>query len=72
LAASLNTAKRAECYQQLMRSELRDYRELFTGSDINGAFFDSIGKRNSSVNTWGCGGFWNETNIYRRGKRICF
>ncbi len=33
---------------------------------------DSIGQRNSYVKTWGCGGFLNETNIYSRGKSLCF
>ena len=32
----------------------------------------SIGQRNSYVKTWGCGGFLNETNIYSRGKSLCF
>ncbi|ROI23115.1 hypothetical protein BFD14_24255 [Escherichia coli] len=29
-------------------------------------------QRNSYVKTWGCGGFLNETNIYSRGKSLCF
>ena len=33
---------------------------------------DSIGQCNSYVKTWGCGGFLNETNIYSRGKSLCF
>ncbi len=33
---------------------------------------DSIGQRNSYVKTWGRGGFLNETNIYSRGKSLCF
>lgn len=36
------------------------------------ALVDSIGQRNSYVKTWGCGGFLNETNIYSRGKSLCF
>ncbi len=36
------------------------------------ATVDSIGQRNSYVKTWGCGGFLNETNIYSRGKSLCF
>ena len=36
------------------------------------AVVDSIGQRNSYVKTWGCGGFLNETNIYSRGKSLCF
>ncbi len=39
---------------------------------INIADVDSIGQRNSYVKTWGCGGFLNETNIYSRGKSLCF
>ncbi|HAJ2133906.1 TPA: transposase [Escherichia coli] len=36
------------------------------------AAVDSIGQRNSYVKTWGCGDFLNETNIYSRGKSLCF
>ena len=39
---------------------------------IMNALVDSIGQRNSYVKTWGCGGFLNETNIYSRGKSLCF
>ena len=39
---------------------------------LNNAGVDSIGQRNSYVKTWGCGGFLNETNIYSRGKSLCF
>ncbi|MGK3597327.1 hypothetical protein ACSLOK_08350, partial [Escherichia coli] len=39
---------------------------------INQGAVDSIGQRNSYVKTWGCGGFLNETNIYSRGKSLCF
>ncbi|KYU20373.1 transposase, partial [Escherichia coli] len=41
-------------------------------SDIKSAVVDSIDQRNSYVKTWGCGGFLNETNIYSRGKSLCF
>ncbi|MQC11703.1 hypothetical protein C4513_12525 [Morganella morganii] len=57
---------------RIMRSEFPDYRELFRESDIRSAVVDSIGQRNSYVKTWGCGGFLNETNIYSRGKSLCF
>ncbi len=43
---------------------------LITTKQIAGV--DSIGQRNSYVKTWGCGGFLNETNIYSRGKSLCF
>ncbi|PAZ91522.1 hypothetical protein APX80_11980 [Escherichia coli] len=39
---------------------------------LNYSVVDSIGQRNSYVKTWGCGGFLNETNIYSRGKSLCF
>ncbi|MBA7915315.1 hypothetical protein ACYCII_17865 [Enterobacter roggenkampii] len=39
---------------------------------LNKGVVDSIGQRNSYVKTWGCGGFLNETNIYSRGKSLCF
>ncbi|WP_210114776.1 hypothetical protein, partial [Escherichia coli] len=41
-------------------------------SPLKKALVDSIGQRNSYVKTWGCGGFLNETNIYSRGKSLCF
>ena len=41
-------------------------------STLNCPIVDSIGQRNSYVKTWGCGGFLNETNIYSRGKSLCF
>ena len=46
-----------------------DHLELIT---LNDTVVDSIGQRNSYVKTWGCGGFLNETNIYSRGKSLCF
>ncbi|AUL69814.1 hypothetical protein BVL39_17625 [Escherichia coli] len=33
----MNPAHMAECYHQIMRSELLDYRELFRESDIKSA-----------------------------------
>ena len=42
------------------------------GAKIKKDGVDSIGQRNSYVKTWGCGGFLNETNIYSRGKSLCF
>ena len=36
------------------------------------ATVDSIGQRNSHVKTCSCGGLLNETNIYSKGKNICF
>ena len=36
------------------------------------AAVDSIGQRNSHVKICSCGGFLNETDIYSKGKNICF
>ena len=36
------------------------------------ATVDSIGQCNSHVKTCSCGGLLNETNIYSKGKNICF
>ncbi|GLB72553.1 hypothetical protein EcoAe3A3_29610 [Escherichia coli] len=47
-------------------------RDQFVMDYLNNAIVDSIGQRNSYVKTWGCGGFLNETNIYSRGKSLCF
>ncbi|GDL74204.1 transposase [Escherichia coli] len=44
----------------------------FVREQLTIATVDSIGQRNSYVKTWGCGGFLNETNIYSRGKSLCF
>ncbi|WP_415750900.1 transposase, partial [Escherichia coli] len=44
-----------------------DERDILKKAAVN-----SIGQRNSYVKTWGCGGFLNETNIYSRGKSLCF
>ena len=68
----MNPEHMAECDHRIMRSEFPDYREQFRESDIKSAVVDSIGQRNSYVKTWGCGGFLNETNIYSRGKSLCF
>ncbi|ATG60335.1 hypothetical protein DEO02_11355 [Escherichia coli] len=62
----------AESGHRITRPEFPDYRELFRESDIKSAVVDSSGQRNSYVKTWGCGGFLNETNIYSRGKSLCF
>lgn len=36
------------------------------------AAVDSIGQRNSHVKTCSCGGLLDETDIYSKGKSICF
>lgn len=36
------------------------------------ATVDSIGQRNSHVKTCSCGGLLDETDIYSKGKSICF
>jgi len=36
------------------------------------ATVDSIGQRNSHVKTCSCGGSLDETDIYSKGKSICF
>lgn len=48
-------------------NEVRLERDILKKATV-----DSIGQRNSYVKTWGCGGFLNETNIYSRGKSLCF
>lgn len=39
---------------------------------LNKGLVDSIGQRNSHVKTCSCGGLLNETDIYSKGKNICF
>ncbi|MBP2901505.1 hypothetical protein J8354_13265 [Escherichia coli] len=48
------------------------YAQKYLTLALMGGAVDSIGQRNSYVKTWGCGGFLNETNIYSRGKSLCF
>ncbi len=55
----------------LLTAVIADFRLLDRFFDVQ-AIVDSIGQRNSYVKTWGCGGFLNETNIYSRGKSLCF
>ncbi len=50
----------------------RDKALAWVEKNIKVPLVDSIGQRNSYVKTWGCGGFLNETNIYSRGKSLCF
>ncbi len=57
--------------------EIREFRKKLQRIEMENeilkkATVDSIGQRNSYVKTWGCGGFLNETNIYSRGKSLCF
>lgn len=72
ITASVNTEQPAQWRYRVVRPKTVYYRELFRESDIKSAVVDSIGQRNSYVKTWGCGGFLNETNIYSRGKSLCF
>ena len=60
--------------EQIEISELRKklQRIEMENEILKKATVDSIGQRNSYVKTWGCGGFLNETNIYSRGKSLCF
>ena len=60
--------------EQIEIRELRKklHRIEMENEILKKATVDSIGQRNSYVKTWGCGGFLNETNIYSRGKSLCF
>ncbi|WP_215200167.1 hypothetical protein, partial [Escherichia coli] len=60
--------------EQIEIRELRKKRQRIEIENeiLEKATVDSIGQRNSYVKTWGCGGFLNETNIYSRGKSLCF
>ncbi|RZX12716.1 hypothetical protein EXX61_25725, partial [Escherichia coli] len=59
--------------QQRIRELEKQVRRLEEQNTIlKKATVDSIGQRNSYVKTWGCRGFLNETNIYSRGKSLCF
>ncbi|OJR41268.1 transposase [Escherichia coli] len=56
-----------------MRRLQKELKRVTDERDIlKKAVVDSIGQRNSYVKTWGCRGFLNETNIYSRGKSLCF
>ncbi len=71
-AAAVYSQSRTQIDNGVAATESGNYREPFSESDIKSAVVDSIGQRNSYVKTWGCGGFLNETNIYSRGKSLCF
>jgi len=58
--------------QRIRQLEERIHRLERDKEILKKATVDSIGQRNSHVKTWGCGGFLNETNIYSKGKSICF
>lgn len=59
-----NVYREDEWYMNRHRpEEMRFFKE---------AVVDSIGQRNSHVKTCSCGGLLNETNIYSKGKNICF
>ncbi|ESA24840.1 Mobile element protein [Escherichia coli SCD1] len=62
----------AETPYRVLHRQLADDGVLQPDSFAKYAAVDSIGQRNSYVKTWGCGGFLNETNIYSRGKSLCF
>ena len=47
-------------------------RVPFLDSLAKYAAVDSIGQRNNHVKTCSCGGLLNETNIYSKGKSVCF
>ncbi len=67
-ATKLQTNGQVSGVQTDVPIELKDCDTTVTKN----ATVDSIGQRNSYVKTWGCGGFLNETNIYSRGKSLCF
>ncbi|WP_404856423.1 fimbrial protein [Escherichia coli] len=67
-ATKLQTNGQVSGVQTDVPIELKDCDTTVTKK----ATVDSIGQRNSYVKTWGCGGFLNETNIYSRGKSLCF
>ena len=72
VTAAVYSQSRTQIDNGVAATESGNYREPFSESDIKSAVVDSIGQRNSYVKTWGCGGFLNETNIYSRGKSLCF
>ncbi len=53
-----------------LRKALNEAERLYKEQGLNTQKL--LGQRNSYVKTWGCGGFLNETNIYSRGKSLCF
>ncbi len=64
--------KQAGANAQIRRLQKELKRVTDERDILKKAAVDSIGQRNSYVKTWGCGGFLNETNIYSRGKSLCF
>ena len=72
VTAAVYFQRGAQADNRVAVAQSGNYREPFSESDIKSAVVDSIGQRNSYVKTWGCGVFLNETNIYSRGKSLCF
>ncbi|WNT77963.1 hypothetical protein QMY50_01424 [Escherichia coli] len=83
-SGSVYTVKRGDTLYRISRTTGTSVKELARLNGISPPYtievgqklklggVDSIGQRNSYVKTWGCGGFLNETNIYSRGKSLCF
>ena len=59
------------------QTEIRELRKKLQRIEMENeilkkATVDSIGQRNSHVKTCSCGGLLDETDIYSKGKSICF
>lgn len=72
VAAAMNVKNQAQRRNRISRSKIVDYRKSLSESDIKSAVVDSIGQCNSHVKTCSCGGLLDETDIYSKGKSICF
>ncbi len=58
--------------QKIQELEARINRLEREKDILKKATVDSIGQRNNHVKTCSCGGLLNETNIYSKGKSVCF
>ena len=58
--------------QKIQELEARINRLEREKDILKKATVDSIDQRNNHVKTCSCGGLLNETNIYSKGKSVCF
>lgn len=69
---SQTSTLKGQCIAEFLGTGLLIFFGVGCVAALKVAGVDSIGQCNSYVKTWGCGGFLNETNIYSRGKSLCF
>jgi transposase len=72
LSVAIHNKEQSDAQAEIRRLQKELKRVTDERDILKKAAVDSIGQRNSHVKTWSCGGFLNETDIYSKGKSICF